>query len=78
MSDFFNPFCLYSLIESWFEKSCDSTVVYYCEPTTSSCISWYQSLATFMPWREENVMEEADMQVLVLCMSAKKQHMMND
>jgi len=36
-------------------------------------ISWYQSLATFLSWHEENATKEIYMQVLVLCMSAKKQ-----
>ena len=30
----FYPFCLDFLIESWFKKSCDSIVMFYCEPTT--------------------------------------------
>ena len=77
MSGFLSIF-LDFLIKSWFKKSCDSIVVVYHEPTTLPCISWYQRLATFLPWRKEDATEETSMQVLVLCMSTKKQHVMND
>jgi hypothetical protein len=64
MSDFFILFCLGLLIEYCFKKNCDYIVVHYCESTMPSYINWY--------------MDKTNMQVLVLCMSTKKQHVMND